>query len=114
MVGGSFYTTDYEMAQGYADIEDDGIVYEFNPIINLLDVSDLICESDIDEGIVTIIEELKESCNIDDILKKYDGVKSYHGQIVLFGTLDIYDDFKKQELSDLLKDGVCDTRVFNR
>ncbi len=112
MIGGSFYSNDYEIAESYSELEENGEVYEFNPIINLFDVSDFICDSDFDEGIETIKKELE---NFDSIFEKYDGLFIQDGtQIVLFGSLDVNDDFKKQTLSELLKDSKSETRRYDR
>jgi hypothetical protein len=112
MIGASFYSEDYEIAESYAELEEDGVVYEFNPIINLFDADDFLCATDIDAGLEAMIEELE---NFDSIFENYDGIVVQDGvQVILFGTLDINDDFKKQTLVELLKDANAVTRRYDR
>jgi hypothetical protein len=112
MIGGSFYTNDYEIAESYSELEDEGEVYEFNPIVNLFDVSDFLCDSDFDEGIQTIKEELE---NFETIYENYDGIYTQNGiQILLFGTLDINDNFEKKTIVELLNDVNAETRRYDR
>jgi len=110
MKGGSYYTDDYEIAESYAK-SSNGIVYEFNTFLNLLNVDDLLCSSDIDEGLETVREELD---NFENIFDNYDGIESSDScQIILFGTLDINDNFKKQTFPELMNDVNSETRRYD-
>lgn len=112
MIGGSFYTEDYSIAESYSELEDNGEVYEFNPSVKLFDADDLLCASDIDDGIEVIAEELED---FENIFNNYDGLYAQDGiQIILFGTLDINDVFSKQTLVELMNDTKADTRRYDR
>lgn len=112
MMGGSFFTNDYEVAESYAELEEEGMVYEFNPVVNLFDADEFLCATDIDEGFETIVEELDD---FNSIFENYDGIIVQGGaQIILFGTLDINDNFEKQTLEDLLSDAKAATRRYDR
>jgi len=111
MIGGSFYTEDYSIAESYANLEEDGVVYEFNTSLKLFNADNFLCASDIDEGIEIVIEELED---FDSIFESFDGLYTQDGiQIILFGTIE-NNNFTKQSFKDLMTDVNAETRRYDR
>lgn len=106
--GGSFYTEELSIAESYAELED-GVVYEFAPVLNILEVDGLF---DFDCGVEEMIEDVE---NWEEIINNYDGVSERNGvQVILFGTLDNEDNFKKQNIDELLIDAKESYRRYDR
>ncbi|MDX5583508.1 MAG: hypothetical protein QNK20_01065 [Aureibaculum sp.] len=108
MIGGSFYTEDYSIAESYSELEENAIVYEFDVTVKLFDVDGLF---DLDLGINEMMEEVE---NCDEIFNNYDGIYSQDGlQIILFGSI-LKGEFTKQSIDELLKDVNAETRRYDR
>lgn len=106
--GGAFYTQDINIAESYAELEE-GVVYEFNPKVNLFDATNLF---DFDYGIEEMMEDVD---NWEEIINNYDGVFERDGvQVILFGTLDNEDKFTKLSVNNLLIDVKSSFRRYDR
>ena len=114
MCGGSFFTELKEVATSYAELEDNGIVYEYNLELNLMKAPDYLWAADIDEGIETIKETMEDEDDFNKYFNNYDGIVAQKGaQIILFGTIE-NNIFTKQTLSELMKDVNANYRRYDR
>lgn len=108
MCAGSFYTTDIEIANDHALMEEEPCIYSFsNKGLNLVDIETLEGLPECDLG----TQEIE-----DEILLKYDGFIFRNGiQIVLFGSFDCNTGiFTKSTIEEIRKSEQLNFRRYDR
>ena len=114
MCGGSFYSELEEIANSYAELEDNGTIYEYNLELKLMKAPDYLWATDIDEGIETIKETMEDENEFNKCFKNYDGIVAQKGsQVILFGTIE-NNTFTKQSLPELMNDVNANYRRYGR